>query len=937
MDFGLLGTVRAGDDAGAACPVPQGRLRNLLAALLVHADTVVSVDVLVSSVWEEKQVPRRPREALQVMVVRLRKCLGPEVGARLTSIRPGYRLQVRPGELDLHRFEQLLHRGSAALATQDWSTARDLLGRALACWRGDPLADVGPGTALDRTVDTLGGLRLRAQRQLVEARLRLGDHAELVDEIAALVNGHPFDEQLRAQLMLALHGCGRRAEALEAFQSARRIFAEELGIEPGAELCELHQALLAGGPHLPERGQPTASAPGPRPTQGVGPHARPAQLPAGLPDFTGRSHAAEQLEVQLAKVTGIWARGPLVLSAIDGAGGIGKTSLAVHVAHRVAAMFPDGQLHADLHGAGGRPAEPGEVLARFLRGLGVPPEQVPGDLEERGALYRTTLATRRVLVLLDNVRDAAQVRPLLPGTATCAVLITSRSSLPGLDGAFRLTLDFLGPDEARELFTHIVGADVVAAEPDATREVLRICSGLPLAVRIAAGRLGTRPGGTVGELARRLADARLRLDELAVEDRAIRATFAVSYHDLPDDQARAFRLLSVDAAPSITTPAAAALLGVPVGEARRILDALLGIHLLQSPERDRYRFHDLLRLFAAECAQADETSAERDAALHRLLRWYLHRSAAASRSLNPVRRHVTLDAPASGWEPLDFDDSEQALGWLEAERPNLVTAVSQATQGGLHEIGWKLPIVLWDLFSLRSWQDDGVECNENALVSAERLGDREATAWVLNSLSSAYQGVGRLTDAVDCLARALEIRVESGDLRGQGSCLINLGYVYTEMGRPAEAIALLDRALVIFEEMGLTHAVGAVLTNLAFAHQRHGDDRTALRHHERALAIHQDTSNDYSVGREVANMAGALFRLGRLDEAADYAARGVETNRVTGNQADEGFALDVLGQVHAARGHHSLARRHWQDACAVLDAVGHPHAAEIRTRLATTL
>ncbi|QMU67177.1 BTAD domain-containing putative transcriptional regulator [Streptacidiphilus sp. P02-A3a] len=934
MEFSLLGTVEASDDAGVLCPVPRGRLRNLLAALLVHADAAVSVDALAACVWGEEQLPRRPREALQVMVVRLRKHLGPEVGARITSARPGYRLLVQPGEVDLHRFEELLRRGSAALATQDWPAARDLLGKALAVWRGDPLSDVRPGTVLDRDRDALADLRLRARIQLIEARLRLGGHAELVADVAALVQDHPFDEQLRAQLMLALYGCGRRAEALEAFQSARRTFVEELGIEPGVELRELHRAVLVDSPRLGQWAPPGPAAATRAPTHGAVDWAGPAQLPADLADFTGRVRVVAQLEAQLAKATGAWARGPLVLSAVNGAGGIGKTSLAVHVAHRVAGHFPDGQLHADLHGTGGVPAEPGEVLARFLRGLGFPPEGVPADLEERGALYRTTLAARRVLVLLDNVRDAAQVRPLLPGSSTCAVLITSRSTLPGLDGASRLTLDFLDPDEALALFTHIVGCRTTTADLEAVHAVLRICAGLPLAIRIAAGRLGARTDWSVQELARRMADERLRLGELAVEDRAIRTSFAVSYRDLTADQARAFRLLGLAEGPSLGVPAAAALLGLPTAAAEQVLEALADIHLLESPGRGRYQFHDLLRLFAAECAQASETPADRDAAVQRSLGWYLASSAAASRVLQPTRRHVVLDPPDPRWPARDFDGFDAALAWCETERGNLVAAVAQATRIGSHEIGWKLPITMWDLFHLRRWHEDNINCNEAALASARALDDREATAWVLNSLSAAYQAVGRLAEAADCLDRALEIRTALGDLRGEGSCLINLGYVQVEMDRAAEAVGTLERALDIFRAIALPSGEATAQTNLGEAHQKLGDFTAALRHQREALRIHAEQSDEFRVGRALTNLAETLFRLDRLDEAADHAARGHQVNRMTGNQVDEGIAWDILGQVHAARGHYALARQHWQNAHAVLDPLSHPRAVEIGLRLA---
>ncbi|WP_198035245.1 ATP-binding protein [Streptacidiphilus rugosus] len=658
----------------------------------------------------------------------------------------------------------------------------------------------------------------------------------------------------------------------------------------------------------------------------------PAELSADLTDFTGRVSEAEELVAALGTPPSGPAA-PVVLSAISGAGGMGKTTLAVHVAHRVLRGFPDGQLQADFHGTEAVPTAPHDVLARFLRSLGVAPARIPVDPDERAALYRSLLAQRRVLILLDNVRDAAQVRPLLPGAGPSRVLVTSRSALPGLDGALRITLGALGPDESSELFTNIVGHPVVSAEPDAVQSLLEICAGLPLAVRIAASRLATGLHPSVGELARRLADERSRLDELTVEDRAIRTTFSVSYRGLPEDQARAFRLLTVSDCPSFTVPAAAALLALPADVTRRLLDALVDIHLLQSSTPGRYVFHDLLRLFAAECAQRDETPAARDAAMHRQLRWHLHTSAAASRRMNPSRRHVIVEEPGPGWRPLDFDDFDAALAWFEAERTNLGFAVAQAARTGCYEIAWKLPITMWDLFHKRLWQQDGIRCYESALAGAEALQDRAAEAWVLVSLSSAYREALRLGEAADCLDRALTIRSGLGDLQGQGSCLINLGYVYTEMGRAAEAADVLERAVRIFQGLGHPAGEAAAHTNLGLALQQLGDHPAAVGHHRRALAINLRTPDRFAVGKTLTNLSVALFQLGSLDEAADQARRAVEVTRDTGNSTDEGHALDALGQVHAARGQGPLAHRYWREAYVILDSIGHPHAADVHHRL----
>ncbi|MEZ0094444.1 BTAD domain-containing putative transcriptional regulator [Streptacidiphilus sp. EB129] len=933
MDFRLLGPLEVRDDEGEPLRVPEGGARTLLAALLVHADTAVSGDSLAWYLWGS-QPPRQPRQALQVTVTRLRKCLGPVGAERITRVGAGYRFAVRPGELDLHRFATLHQRGSAAHRAQDWPAAADLLRRALECWRGQPLDDVAGEPLALETVPALREQRFDALTGRIEADLALGRHGRLVGELARMVEDEPLREQFRCQLMLALYRSGRRAEALDAFQTGRRLLVGRLGIEPGAELRELHQAVLADDPGLAWSAPPSPAAARDAAPAAAGDRLRPAQLLADLPDFTGRTAAVERLEALLAKAATEPVGGPVVLSAIDGAGGMGKTSLAVHVAHRMLHYFPDGQLQIDLHGVGGAPADPDDVLARFLRGLGVPPDRIPADPEERGALYRSTLAGRRVLVLLDNVRDAAQVRPLLPGSGGCSVLITSRSSLPGLDGACRLTLDVLEQDEALALFTRIVGSDLADAEPEAVEAVLGVCAGLPLAIRIAAARLIARPGWTVKDLAERLGDERYRLSELTVEDRAVRACFAVSYRDLPADQARAFRLLGLCDGPSIGVPAAAALLALPVAATEQLLDALVGVHLLQPRENGHYRLHDLLRVYAAECAQAEEPQQERDAATGRMLGWYLHTSAAASRVLNPNRRHVVLDPPEADRPALEFADFDRALAWCESERANLVAAVAQAARAGRHEIAWKLPITMWDLFNLRSQHQDRIVCNEIALDGARATGDLEATAWVLNTLSSAYQAAGRLTEASGCLFQALEIRGRLGDLRGEGSCLINLGYVQIEMGRPAEAVPMLERALEIFRGLGVRAAEAVSLMNLGEAHKQLGNLTTALGHHREALAINRETADRFTLGRAMANVADTLCALGRFDEAAELAAEGHTTNQEAGNRVDEAIALDVLGQIHAARGEAAPAVRHWRDAHAILTELGHPRAVDVGARLA---
>ncbi|WP_370353018.1 BTAD domain-containing putative transcriptional regulator [Catenulispora sp. EB89] len=681
-----MGPFEVLDDEGEACRIPEGRLRTLCAVLLVHADTVVSAGSLVAHIWGT-DAPQRPRDALQVLVVRLRKCLGKQVAARIATVRPGYVFTVEPGELDVQRFDDLYRGGMAAHARGEWLQAAEMLGQALVDWRGEPLCDV-PGDLLAvETVNPLLEMRLDARCTRLSARLALGHHARIVGELSTLVEAWPLREQLRCDLMLALHRCGRRADALAAYQAGRRALVEELGIEPGEGLRTLHHAILANDPSLTWTGKPPAAAGGERsvrnrpdrsvaesapppasqsapvtanpapasapvpvpalvatPPSAAGVRIIPAQLPATTADFTGRQAAVAALTTLM---TGGSTAGRVVISTISGMGGIGKSALAVHAAHQWRQDFPDGQLYVELRGATA-PRDPSDVLVDLLTALGVPPDTVPPQLDQRATLYRSVLAGRRFLLVLDDARDAAQVRPLLPGSEGCGVLVSSRSRLASLPGAVRFDLGGFQEREARALLTSMIGAERMAAEPEAAARILASCAGLPLAIRITGSRLAARPSWSLRDLADRLAGAH-RLDELEVEDAAVRASFQASYDALRASSsrsdkaaARAFPLLGLWVAPDLSLEAAAALLGVSSVQAEKALEALVDAQLLESRVADRYRLHDLMRDYAETCAEDDLSEQERTTALDRMLNWHLHSADKATRLLPPLRRHLDL-------------------------------------------------------------------------------------------------------------------------------------------------------------------------------------------------------------------------------------------------------------------------------------------------------
>jgi DNA-binding SARP family transcriptional activator len=516
VEFGLLGPLRVVVD-GRPVPIKAARHRVVLAALLLRAGELVTVDELAEAVWGEA-LPAHPRKVVQTYVARLRKLLG---GSQLIHSRPeGYVLAVAREQVDVGRFQVLLEQGREAAGRGDRHAEADLLGQALGLWRGEPLADVASEMLHREAVARLVEQRLGALQRRIEADLALGRHAELVAELRVLTDRYPLREGLWAQLMTALYRCGRQADALEAYQRVRRLLVEELGIDPGSEVEALHQAILTNDPTIAV--PPTPARTGAWITQ--------SELPLEAGGLVGRAGLVAQIERLLADDR----RVPVV--ALSGPPGVGKTALAIHAAHRLAERFGDGQMYVNLNGATpGLPSlEPLEVLGRFLRALGVEPAAVPRSLEQASAAFRSRVAGRRLLVVLDNAADTAQVTPLLPASPGCGVLVTSRPVLVSLDGAAHLPLDVLEPDEATQLLGRVAGAQRVTAEPEAAAELARCCGYLPLALRIAGARLVARPTWPVAALADRLADAQRRLDELELGEVGVRASFQVSYQQLYD-------------------------------------------------------------------------------------------------------------------------------------------------------------------------------------------------------------------------------------------------------------------------------------------------------------------------------------------------------------------------------------------------------------------
>ena len=608
----------------------------------------------------------------------------------------------------------------------------------------------------------------------------------------------------------------------------------------------------------------------------------------------------------------------------------------------MSASFPDGQLYVDLLGATPQPVPPADVLARFLRDLGVDGREIPVDEDERAARYRTVLAGRRILVVLDNARDAAQVRPLLPGSASCAVLVTTRSRMPDLASTRLVDLNVLDDDEALALFTRIVGDERATAEPEATAELLLACAGLPLAIRICAARLATRSGWTIRAMAR-LRDEHRRLDELRVGDMAVRASFEVSFASLPAaDQpdgvapADAFRMLGLWQGSSISSAAAAALFGTREYLAEDALEALVDAHLLESTTADRYKFHDLLRVYSFERAVADLSGQGRDAAVGRLLRWYMHTADAAATAVSPYRYDIPLDAAEADMAPISFATSDQALAWYDSERVNLVAATRQAAASGRHDLAWRLPAPLYGVFNRRGNWTDCIATNRIALDSARAAGNRQGEAWALNNLGLAL-GVSHESESISDLEQALAIRREIGDRAGEAQAANNLADAYGALGRWDAAVDLLQRALDLNRAVGPRYGVAVGLVNLG----------EALLHVDRAEEAVHPLQEARSAFAEIGFLDGvgfALYHLGQCDlslghdaEAVDHLLEALASHQGAGNRNRQAVTLRSLAQAHARLGAAAQARESWIQAAAIFEELGDStQAAEVRAEQAAS-
>ncbi|MGW2248735.1 BTAD domain-containing putative transcriptional regulator [Kitasatospora sp. NPDC001660] len=971
--FFLLGTMRAqyGDEG---LPVGSPLQQAMMATLLLRDGRGASAGELIEALWGD-EAPISASAMLRTYAWRWRKALehDHDAPAILTSVGDGYRTVVPADAVDALHMEKLAAAAiGAARAGEDPAQARGLFAEALELWGGEPLTGV-PGPFAEQQRTRLGELRISLLEERCGLDLELGDTALAIPVLRDLTAEHPLRERPYTLLMRALYQGGRQADALALFDRARRLLAEELGVDPGPELRETHQRILRNDPALLGTAAGTVAthhAPTRQPTL------VPAQLPADTVDFTGRQVELDALHTALAAAV----REPagdavLPIAAVSGMGGVGKTALALRVAHRLRPGFPDGQLYADLRGDQDAPADPNVLLASFLTALGVAPGAVPESMEDRARLFRSLLDVRRVLVLLDNARDAAQVRPLLPGSARCAVLVTGRARLFGLATAVQVDLDVFSVDEARDLLARTAGAERVAADLAAAGELIRHCGRLPLAVRIVAARLASRPAWTVARLADRLAAERDRMAELRLGDLAVAGAFEWGYRQLTAEQADAFRVVAAVCRPDIGVPAAAAVLGVAQRRAEDLLESLVDAGMLTAPRPGRYRYHELLRVFALQIGGPDGAE-EHSTALRRHMRFLLSGATAAFQQLVPGDPIGTALIP--GLTPgLAFEDAHAAADWVAAEFEAAITSVlatadeaasvedvrvaadllvalspfdadpryerltgaaaavaaAADTLGDQRSLG-RAEFIRGNLAVQTARLDEAAEHSRRAADACRAGGDVVVLQQALNDLGvlaqfqHRYQEAVRLYDEANSLARAL------GHRAGQTATALNSALAQVRDGRPAEAAAACRRLLPGLTDAEEWTGLSYALYVLGLASHELGEHRQAVTALEECLRICRAAGIPLREAQARYRLADTLRLLDRHEEALEQARQALDDCRELSAERDLGHALVITARTLDDLGRTDEALDHLRAAEELFDRLGLPDAEHVRQLLA---
>ncbi|MCG5473016.1 tetratricopeptide repeat protein [Micromonospora sp. LAH09] len=897
--------------ADAAQAVNGVRRKAVLATLALHVGRVVSVDRLLDVVWGE-QLPATAANTLQRHVSYLRGVLG-EPGS-IVARQPGYVLNTGPESTDVQAAEHLLE---LARRSPDRSEQVTHLTAAVALWRGPPLADVAGSAWLEEQAEHLARLRLEAERALAEARLSVGEHARLVPGLERLVRQHPLDEHLHAQLMLALYRDGRQGEAVATYRRLRDALRENLGIDPSPRLRDLECAILRQDAAI---AAPTPAVVAPPPVA--------AQLPPPVPTFTGR-------DAELAALDALVDRGGAVV--VSGTAGVGKTALAVHWAHRAAERFPDGQLYVNLRGfdPAATPTDPARALHGFLEALGVPVARMPSDPDLMVSLYRTTVAGKRLLVVLDNARDAEQVRPLLPGSPDCLAIVTSRDQLLPLvvtESAQPVPLGLLSPGEARDMLARRLGAGQIAAEPGAADDIADRCARLPIALAIVAARAATNRHFSLAAVAGELGD----LDAFHGGDEAtdVRAVFSWSCRTLSPPAVRLFRLLSLHPGPDVSVPAVASLAGITPQASGPLLTELTRANLLTEHTYGRYAFHDLLRAYAASLADDAEPPADRQAAIHRLLDHCLHTAHAADLALHPHFSDISLPPPRAGVTPERPRNKLTATAWLGAEVPVLLAAVPLAARAGFEGHAWRLAWAMAGFLHRQGHWQDWLGTQRIALAAASRIGDQTGQGHAHRSLGLACSRLRRYDEADDHLRRAFDLFTEVGDDAGRAHTCLNLGQLAERQGQHHHALDHSRRALTLFRRAGNEAGQGYTLNAVGWQEGLLGNYDRALESCGEALRKLQEVDDVQGQADTWDSLGHAHHQLGDDRRAIACYRHALDLFTQVNDRYAEASTYVNLGGSHRALADLGATRVAWRRALSILDELGDADADAIRADLA---
>jgi DNA-binding SARP family transcriptional activator/tetratricopeptide (TPR) repeat protein len=927
----VFGPVTAWRD-GARISLGPSRQRAVLGLLALTPNVPVPRKAIIDALWGDG-VPATAPHLVQVYVSRLRRLLDP--GRLLTSAGTSYQLVAADGQLDLMVFETCTSGAMRAHTAGELGAACDAYARALGTSRAEPLADVEILHAHPAVV----ALRQRRSDVVVryaEAAMAAGRHEEVLPWLRELAAEQPLNERVHATLMLALAGSGQQAAALALFDDLRRRLDDQLGVRPGTDLADAQQRVLrqdispGPGSGLPGSGHQGAGSAGTAPLA-------PRQLPAAVPNFAGR---AAELATLTKALEDDAAEGRVRIVTITGVAGVGKTTLMVQWAHQVARCFPDGQLYVNLRGfdPSATPVAAADALRAFLIALSVPAQMIPAATDERAGLFRSLLAGRRMLVALDNARDPAQVRPLLPGSAGCMVVVTSRTWLAGLvaaEGACQLSLDVFSDAEAAELLAGRLGRQRTTAEPDALAELIALCAGLPVALVIVAARAIIQQHLSLGRLAAELRASQNRLDALTTGDLVtdVRSVFSWSYRSLSAPAARLFRLAGLHPGPSLSAQAAASLAGLPLSATRQALRELVSARLIDEHASGRFALHELLREYAAERAESTDAQARRRAAMHRMLDHYLLTALAAGTLLEPEQSWVAPARSVRGVTLGRFAGRREAADWFETEHLALMAAITLAADLGFELHACQLAVALTSVLDQSACWGDLAASSAIALAAAQRAGHRAAEAHAQRGLGGAFARLGRYRDAYVHLQRCLEQFTELNDIGGQARANLNLACLLHLMDDSERALSHAHRARELFEFLQQKEGLAGSLNTVGWLKARLGDAERGLAYCQQGLALAEETGNRVIAAATWDSLGCVRHLLGQHETAVSCYQRAAAMYAELGSPWYRAEVLINLGNTYQAAGDRQAASELWQEALQVYEQAHHPGAERLRSKI----